>query len=235
MKQEETIISATYDESQLENASALVAKAIKEVNRGAPGYPKQHAQQKARSDRFHNAFREHAILIASVAQWLSAKSNQSAAANARIASERIMQIAKDIQQLHEQFGETAKALSFEQTTTQGHEIAGCAEVLSASLRDALGPFQLTTEVAQQMLMLLPRNAKGSSGIVGALRYAPPDTALAVALAEIWHFKGLTLNGGYKGDGLDIFLGSLLGPQGAESALTAAKKVLVKKKTPNAIG
>lgn len=72
---------------------------------------------------------------------------------------------------------------------------------------------------------LPENTRGRSGIVGAIRDAPPDEALALNLARHWILRGLTLNGGNDGDGLDRFLECVLGVVSAKKALTKARRDL----------
>lgn len=229
---EEPIITAAYLPAHTEEAAALVSIAIEEVNRGAPYHPKHHALRKERAGRFHKAFVDHSALIDCVAQWLSAKESARSVTEASKYVKRVHDITDEIERLRQQIDGLSQALRFERTSPKGHDMAGNAQVVAASLKEALAPLGFAREIAGEMLAEMPKDASGCKSIVGALREGPTNVGLAVALAEIWHFKGLNVDGGEDaGDGIDIFLASLIGNKRAETALTAARKFLSSKNRP----
>lgn len=217
-------ISAAFDVGHEAEAKAQVAAAWAQIERAAPGFPKVDAKRRSRADRLAR-IGDHGILVGIVAQWLSAKARASAAPDARSAAERVAMLAEEVEALQRQLAEAAAALRYAAKNTAGEKVADLSYLAEASLREALPALRYAAECAREMGEHMPSGARGRAGVVGALREAPPDDALALDLANLWTKCGLSVDGGEDGDGLDRFLAGILGEGAARKALTNAREIL----------
>lgn len=220
-------IIASYDHAFVAEAEALTARALDGIEASAPNYPKTDAKRRERAKRL-NRLGDRCALVAIVAQWLSAKARSAAVPEARAAAERAALLAGEVAALQAQLARLAEALRYEGTTEAGEEVAGCAAVAASALSEALPSLRLAEDAARQMQDLMPTGARGRAGIVGALREASPDEAMAHACCRLWLACGLSTDGGEDGDGLDRFLEGLLGPDGSKRALGEARKAVKEK-------
>lgn len=214
-------------------ASELVARAWSCIEVSYPNNPKVHKKRVSRAERLRR-IGNHGVLINIVAQWLSAKTQAerrprakskkepSWQQKARMATERVATLADEVEDLRKHLARLSEALRYEGATKDGEEISGNAQVAAGCLADALPALQFAQEVARRSLEIMPNDAKGAAGIVGALREGPPDEALVLALCRLWLGCGLSLEGGKEGDGLDRFLAGLLGDGAAKKALVSAR-------------
>jgi len=218
-------VVATHDLGFVDAATKTVASAIIEVERGSPGFPRIHAKRQARTNRLHRAMPDHGMIVAIVAQWLSAKHSQNTATAAKNAAQGVSRLADDVDDLRHKLSEIVDALRFAEKTEDGEDIAGYAGAATNAISEALPLLRLAQQAARSIDASMPTNAKGSAGVVGALRQAPPDEALAISLARYWRFCGLSLDGGEDGDGLDVVLENILGKSHARKVLTRARASL----------
>jgi hypothetical protein len=227
-------MTAVFDPRLLGQAEERVDNALAGIEAAAPVYPKANAKRQQRSKRLERLSDEGApergrsALIEIVAQWITAKDRAAAVPEARAAAERAALLAGEVAALQAQLARLAEALRYEGTTEAGEEVAGCAAVAASALSEALPSLRLAEDAARQMQDLMPTGARGRAGIVGALREASPDEAMAHACCRLWLACGLSTDGGEDGDGLDRFLEELLGADAARRALGAARKVVKEK-------
>lgn len=221
---EDTIVSAVFDFTLIEEAEKLTTKALDGIEDAAPGWPRVHKMRQCRARRL-SRLGDHSIIVALIAQWLSAKQSASAVSNMRETIKRVAGLADEVALLQQQLAQVSSALRYESLSGGAEDVAGSAFVAARSLAEALPVLRFAQEMAEGITKNLPEHTRGRSGIVGAIRDAPPDEALALALARRWILCGLTLKGGNNGDGLDRFLESVLGVVPAQKALRKARKDL----------
>lgn len=221
---DDSMVSAAYDFNLTAQAEELAAKAMAGIEKTAPGWPKIHEKRQRRERRL-TRLGDQSMIVAIIGQWLSAKQNASAIPDMRATIERVSRLADEVAQLQRQLAHASAALRYEATSEGKGDIAGSAYLAARSLAEALPALQFAREIAEDMSNLLPANVRGCSGIVGALRDAPPDEALAIALARYWIYCGLTYDGGNDGDDLDRFLDGILGEVTAKKALKKARNYL----------
>lgn len=214
-------IVTAFDADLEAKAAEVVANAWARIEPGYPGNPKVHAKRLSRAMRL-GRLGNHGVLVGIVAQWLSAKARSSAASGAKAAADRVAQLADEIALLERHLAEAAAALRYEQLTDDGVEVADQAYLAAAALREALPSISFAQEAARAIQAHLPAGARGRSGVVGALREAPPDDALAFDLASLWTACGLSTEGGEDGDGLDRFLSGVLDEHAARKSLVNAR-------------
>lgn len=218
-----------YNVTHVAKARDLAERAFAAIDRGYPANPKVDKKLRDRADLMAERLNENALrtIVQIVAQWLSAREAPSAAPKAREAAESVAGIVTRIAQAQEALGALSEALRYSDTTTEGHDVQGLAQVLSRSLEEAGRALTYAGEWSDELLALLPAGAQGRSGVVSKLTDRGADTALAIALGRVWIDRGLTLAGGKDcGHGLNIILEEILGnPKEAEISLSAARSAL----------
>lgn len=218
------IVSAVNDFTLIEHAKKLTTRALEGIEDAAPGWPRIHEMRQCRARRL-TRLGDHGMIVAFIAQWLSAKQYADAVPDVRGTIERVARLADEVAHLQQQLAQVSGTLRYEVTSGDREDVAGSAYVAARSLAEALPSLRFAQQVAEGIAEYLPENTRGRSGIVGAIRDAPPDEALALNLARHWILRGLTLNGGNDGDGLDRFLECVLGVVSAKKALTKARRDL----------
>jgi hypothetical protein len=218
-------VTATYDIERTREAQKLVAAAIAEIEREVPKFPRIQAKRLERIARFERARVDKEMLAAMVAQWMSERDRQATNNGAKDAVQRALTLADEVDALRKQLSTMAQTLRFAEKSGDGEHMAGYAELVENSLAHAMAYLRDAQEAARNMSAIMPKNAKGSAGVIGALRTAPPTEAFTLRLARYWQFCGLSTDGGEDGDGLDVVLERLLGPRLARKSLTRARRDL----------
>lgn len=223
---DEDAVFAVFDTDKKSEADALVAKAFAEIDRGFPVNQKVDTKRRARAARIgsHIPSASRDLIVAIVAQWLSAREAPAAAKAARKAAGDIRVLLQKIEDTRNSIGKLDRALRFAATTHQGAKVQGLAQVVAGSLDEAARALSMTRSWADELIVALPANAKGKLGTVGAMRVHTPNEMLAIDLSREWLSRGLTLDGGEAGDGLDIFVKTIVGdPKDAEEVLTLCRR------------
>jgi hypothetical protein len=220
-------ISASFNMGRQAEAEALVAHAFAEVMKGYPANPKIDEKIRLRAARIQGRMPTHTrdFLVSIVAQWLSARAAPAAASGARKASEDFGGLLSEIRQANVALEAMSEALRFADTTERGRYAQGLAQLVAGALAGAQRALEEGKEWSDELIDLIPAGAKGARGIVGALCHRGAHEALAVNVARCWSDRGLSLSGGKNGngDGIDIFLETILGSRTeAEKVLTAVR-------------
>jgi hypothetical protein len=223
------LISATHDMRKVPQAKALVERAFAEIDKGYPSIAKEDEARRLRADRLRERIPTSTRdwITSVVAQWLSAREAPAAAPDARKAAKTVSDLLKQITEAHKSLAALSEALRFSDTTDQGHDAQGLAQVVASSLLGAMQSLGHAEEWAEELVDLIPAGAKGQRGVVGALCNHGANDALAISLGRSWIDRGLKLDGGKNGDGFDVFVESIIGNRKeAEKALAAARREFV---------
>jgi hypothetical protein len=219
-------LTARYDYEIWGEAEVLVGQALGAIE-DAYSVPAVHAKRQERARRLRR-LGDKSMLVSIVAQWLSAKARAAAVPEAQATIEKVAALAMEVKSLQEQLEKLARALRYEITTEQGAAFADYSDIAAASLAEVLPELQFAGDAVRKMKPLAPTRARGRAGLVGALREAPPDDALARNVCQLWIACGLTTDGGEGGDGIDRFLESILGADTSKKALGKARATVKKK-------
>jgi hypothetical protein len=218
-----------YDLRFEAEANHKVAAAMASIKPSFHGNDLVDRKRRAREWRISASTLDREVLKQIVAQWLSAK-DKASLKGALPAAQEVSQIKKDAEKVAKAMASLAETLRFAPKGDAGHSIADYAEVAAAAMQEAMQALGFAKECADKIIAQLPR-APGKDGGLGKLINRSPDRALSArdwALAEdlsgYWLASGLSLKAGEVGDGLDFFLGSLLGSEeSGRKALAVARK------------
>lgn len=188
-------VSAIHDFQLHEKAESLVRDAMAKLEERYPAVPRIDCQLIDRLRRIESAVPDHGMIVAYVAQWLSAKRSSQSATEFPDAVRRMQKIAEDVVTAQAQIEQAANAFLYEVLKEEDRRLVGDAYMVAGLLKDAIPILDAARSICGRMSTHLPQDARGSAGVVGALRERKPNQALAVHLATLWVNYGLSLDGG----------------------------------------
>lgn len=212
-------LSATRSSEFVEQATDLVNTAFAKLNEGYPNNLNIHRKLLARRQRIDGKFDAHMSFITSVVnEWLSARKRLSdgSAPSATLVREAIQDVLRaevEAGRMQRRFGNLSASLRCATLSDEGDHIAEMASLAHDKLVDAWFALNFARAVVLSMEAALPPNCSGAGGLVGKISELPPDMVCAVKLAHVWINLGLSPRGGIVGDGLDVFIGTIMNLEG----------------------
>ncbi|ULB08438.1 hypothetical protein ORIO_00585 [Cereibacter azotoformans] len=211
----EVEIHASYDAAHEARAAALVAAGWAMIEAGCPGTPRAHQARMARAARMRTHLPDDMLVVA-VAEYLTAEAREAPRAAAlRAAPAEMDRLVEDAARLQRSIAAVQIGLDPTTRTQAGDEVREGAAAASEAICEAVRALMIAAESVRAIHRHLPASAAGAGGLLGHLRMVP-DLALAMKLGRLWQASGLSLAGGDRGDGFDVFLSAVLTATGCNS-------------------
>lgn len=217
--------TVVYSLSHLDEAKALFDDAMSALAEGYPNIPRIESSRQRRWQRVIVAIQDREYPAKIVAQWIGARCANHVLFGLQNDLEAVASMGSGAKAAATRLEQAGAALRFEAITGDASRVAGDLSAIAGFLKDAEYSLALAERAANQILELLPEAARGRGGLTAALRQRAPNAELATKLAKYWQNRGLRLQGGEEGDGIDVILGHLLGQANAKKELTQVRRGL----------